>query len=113
MLTSKRTRHAAMGAAFLSALLIAGCQGTQRVETEVQSHAEIALAAERSNDDALFAVGDTMGVRMTRIPGIEQADAPALVRTTGYAIQAADALGAMTLSGHDASALAKVFDDQE
>lgn len=89
--------------------LCVGCASAPTADT-TRSHAELSREAMLDRDARLFAVGDTVGARMLRQAGREEAGAPVFARTTPEGFQAADAIGAAALSSRPT--VATVFDDE-
>lgn len=89
--------------------LCVGCASAPNANL-AQSHAELSREAMLDRDAKLFAVGDSVGARMLRQAGGEDAESPVFARTTPEGFQAADAIGAAALSSRPT--LATVIDDE-
>ncbi|MFG0274964.1 MAG: hypothetical protein ACF8QF_07900 [Phycisphaerales bacterium] len=85
-----------------------GCSSTPAAPA--RAHAELTREAQLMQDEAIFAVGDSLGARLVRSPQHETLDSPVFARRTPMGFQAADALGATALSSRPA--LAGVVDDE-
>jgi len=85
-----------------------GCAGVS--PEQARSHAELSREANLVYDEAVFVMGDTLGAHMIRAADAERDGAPVFIRRTPDGFQAADALGAATLSSRPA--LAGVPDEQ-
>lgn len=84
-----------------------GCNATPAAPA--RSHAELTREAQLLHDEAIFAVGDSLGARLVRSPEHEAPESPIFARRTEAGFQAADALGATALSSRPT--LASVIDE--
>jgi len=105
-------RHARKIGSFTVMCLAGLCVGCASAPTTgaARSHAELSREAMLDRDSKLFAVGDSVGARMLRRAGSEDAESPVFARTTREGFQAADAIGAAALSSRPT--LATVIDDE-